>query len=369
MPGQPPQTTAHPTLNGQTIVLARLGIVTGENDEVSSWVNVQFNPASLQLQVSNELKDTANNERKQYVAKSNAKLTMELQFDTTDTGTDVTEQTRRLQAFISPPLPAGEEARTNLPPPIVLFEWGRIRFQGIAESYRETIDFFSSNGVPLRAAVNLTLSRQDQVFDSPGSDVPSGADVNSALDTLPRSPAQAANDADAPDTSRAIGEANGQESLRFGDGSPLTLNAQAVLKPPAAFSSGGGSFGAGIGLNVSAGAGVGGAAFSASAGISVSAGASAGSAGVSVSAGISAVAGLSASEGAFDRLRPARQRGASMAQLNLGRLTARPGSATLPVNRAATIGAAGRAIASGGAGLNADVGAGAQEIGKLIFDR
>ena len=98
------------------LAIARLGAVTGGNDSVSEWVNVHFNPATLQLQVSNELKDTRNNERKQYVAKANARLTMELQFDTTDTGEDVTQTTSKLQSFISPPL--NRQNRSTIPPPL-----------------------------------------------------------------------------------------------------------------------------------------------------------------------------------------------------------------------------------------------------------
>jgi hypothetical protein len=109
----PPKTIAGPTDASPRIAVARLGKVSGRNDQVSDadWIDVHFNPASLQLQVSNELKDTQNNERKQYIAKSNAKLTLDLQFDTTDTGDDVTQTTRKIQAFIAPPLPAGEDAR------------------------------------------------------------------------------------------------------------------------------------------------------------------------------------------------------------------------------------------------------------------
>src|SRR5512146_330933 len=105
------RTVAGPTPDAPRIALARIGAITGQSDEVSDWVTVHFNPASLQLTVTNELKDTANNQRHQYIAKFNAKLTMELTFDTTDSGRDVTLDTRKLQAFVAPPLPAGDQAR------------------------------------------------------------------------------------------------------------------------------------------------------------------------------------------------------------------------------------------------------------------
>ena len=69
-----PSTFPASTPNAPPIALARIGKVTGEGDRVddSDWVDVHFNPASLQLQVSNELKDQPNLERKQYVAKTSA---------------------------------------------------------------------------------------------------------------------------------------------------------------------------------------------------------------------------------------------------------------------------------------------------------
>src|SRR5215510_11498520 len=220
-----------PTIDGPTpktpkITLARLGIVTGSPDQVKTWVNVHFNPASLQLTVNNELKDTKSNERKQYIAKFTAKLTMELPFDTTNTGEDVTITTRKLQAFVAPPLPKGDQARQEKPPPLVMFEWGRLKFKGIGESYRETIDFFSADGVPLRSTVNLTLSEQDHVFDKAAEAKKTNAEPDTALDAAVDTRSTSADDvakqAQAPEATRAVAQANGQDNLRFGNGSPLT---------------------------------------------------------------------------------------------------------------------------------------------------
>jgi hypothetical protein len=358
----PPATTMpDATPEAPAIAVARLGVVTGE-DHVSNWLDVQFNPASLQLQVSNELKDTANNERKQYVAKSNAKLTMELLFDTTLDGQDVTATTRRIQAFISPELPRGNEARQRLPPPLVMFEWGRVKFKGIAESYKETIDFFSSNGVPLRSTVNLTLSRQDQVFDAATGELADVAGDPEAAETS-GSAADVTNRTESPGAARTVAAANGQENLRFGDGSPLTLNASITLKPPAAFAAGGldlglqGGLGVGGGASLTAGASLG-------AGLSVSAGASL-SAGVS--AGVAGLSRLSATEGAFSALRATTGVSAS-ARLNTSRLLPQVRSLALTTDRHATFQVGGRATLQGSAGMGADVGARSSLGARVTFD-
>ena len=370
---EPPKTMSGPTPGAPKIAVARLGAVTGQNDQVSEWIDVDFNPASLQLQISNELKDTKNNERKQYIAKSNAKLTMDLQFDTTDDGADVTETTRKLQAFIAPPAPPGQPADRQVPPPLVLFEWGRIKFKGIAERYTETIDFFSANGVPLRASVNLTLSRQDQVFDAAAGSAPQDGGVTGdedALDTPAGSAADLANAGESPAAARALAQVNGQESLRFGSGSPLTVSASITLKPPTAFASAGG--GLGIGLGASAGIGIGG-----SAGIGIGAGAATGiGAGAGAGAGVSAGAGagmsglsrLSATEGAFSGLRATARAGPSTARLNTSRLLPRVRSAALSTDRHASFRVGGKATSEEAAGLNADVGGRGAPRGKLSFD-
>jgi hypothetical protein len=374
---EPPNTVPGPTPDAPTVAIARLGAVTGRPEEVSEWIDVHFNPTSLQLQVSNELKDTRNNERKQYVAKASAKLTMELQFDTTDTGDDVTQTTKKLQAFVAPPL--NQQNHSQIPPPVIVFEWGRVKFKGIAESYKETIDFFSASGVPLRASVNLTLSRQDQVFDDAPDTTPQGAggmDDDLALDTPAASAAEVANAGQSPDAARAVAQANGQENLRFGNGSPLTVSASITLKPPAAFAAGGLGIGIGGGIGIGAGIGVGGGiglGASASIGIGAGGGVGAGAAigaGISVgaSAGISGMARLSATEGAFAGLRVTASAGASTAKLNTSRLMPQVRSATLSTDRNASFRVGGKATLEGAAGLRADVGGRGGLRGKLSFE-
>ena len=51
--------------------------------------------------------------------------------------------------------------------PKVEFGWGTYSFKGVVEQYKETIDFFSADGVPLRASVNLTLASQELTFADP----------------------------------------------------------------------------------------------------------------------------------------------------------------------------------------------------------
>ena len=352
---QDANTVSDSTPDAPTIALARLGKVSGAGDQVNDadWVDVHFNPSTLQLQVSNELKDQPNLERKQYIAKTSAKLTMDIQFDTTDSGMDVTQTTRKVQAFIAPPLPEDQQARRQVPPPLVLFEWGTLAFKGIVESYKETIDFFSSDGVPLRANVNLTLSRLDQVFDPAGESNPADDGQSSEgtlFDLPPTSASQAADETKEPGSSRAIAVANGLESLRFGDGSGVTVGSGVTLKAAAAFSAGGG---AGVSLDAGMSSGIGlGETTGATAGVDVD-----------VGVGIAAQAGLSATEGAFASLQSSKPLPTSF-RVNPEDILPVSYGAGFATEAGAKFQLGGQAAISGSVGLTADVGTRT----KLSFD-
>ena len=119
----------------------------------------------LEYTITNTLQGGGGNRSAQYVSQSTGKLSMELLFDTTDSGEDVRRHTEKVAKLMDPG-GGGNQSQQRKPPPIATFEWGAYKFEGIVESYKEKIDFFSSDGVPLRATINLTLSRQDKVFDS-----------------------------------------------------------------------------------------------------------------------------------------------------------------------------------------------------------
>jgi len=236
-------------------------------------VPVHFNPETLQITLTNTLEEKQRGGKKtQYITKSTAKLTMDLVFDTTDTRNDVRAATGTVAAFMSG-VGAGARSKT---PPVVLFEWGSFSFQGVLETYKETLEYFSHQGVPLRANVNLALARQDLVFSADGGSAPKP----DAVDVPPSSTddvTSAASRAGDPGAARETGARNGLENLRFPDG-PFTIDGSISLGAPAAFASGSLSAGASASFGASASAGFGasaGAGFGASAeaGFGASAGA------------------------------------------------------------------------------------------------
>jgi hypothetical protein len=322
-------------------------------------LEVHFNPASLVYSVENSMAQQASGPKKvQYVAQFSGKLSMDLQFDTTDTGSDVRIFTNKVALFMqatgsaqagaanaAPPTANGNaQSAPAKAPPVLQFQWGSYTFQGIMDSFKETIDFFSADGIALRALVSIGLSRQDQVFDdnqkfsgpsNAGSLVPtSGGDSALSLATRGGDPSAA----------RQLGADNGLESLRFTGGAALQVSAGVQLNPPAAFVAV--SAGGGFGLGISAGG---------SAGLSV--GVSGGvTAGLGATFGASASAGVPATAGAFAGLQTGRARISTTANLNPMQMLPATASSNLATFPGASFSLGGAAKSTGSAGLSSDVG-------------
>lgn len=345
---------------------AEFTVLSGKHE--GDKIPVHFNPVSLQYSVTNTLDEKGSgNSKKQYVSKSNGKLSLDLIFDTTDQGQDVRAITEQIARFMEPD--------DNQAPPVVQFEWGTYTFQGMVESYKETIDFFAPTGVPLRASVSLTISQQDKVFestprsrfDTQGDLAPDTVDVPASTDAT-RLATQSGNSR----AGQAIAALNGLESMRFPSGA-VTVSAAVQLSPPAAFASGsvggglsaGGGFGIGGSAGVSGSAGIsGGVSIGGSAGVSGNAGISGGiSAGASL--GGSASAGVSASGGAFSGLRTAAA--SASPRLDPSRLIPRSQSASLATGSGASFQVGGQVQGGGSSSLTADVGVNANLQSRIQF--
>ncbi len=202
-------------------------------------IKVHFNPTTLKYSITNTLDNKGSgNSNKQYVSQSSSKLSMDLVFDTTHDGQDVRVHTEKIARFMMP----GDDKI----PPIVLFEWGLYKFQGMLEAFNETLDFFAPTGVPLRSSISLTLANQDKVFEPTAKGTfdqtppnqpfqfPTAAGPGGGAKNDPSSTAAKAG---APEAARQIAAANNQESLRFSSGASLSVSAEATLGGPVAFSS------------------------------------------------------------------------------------------------------------------------------------
>ncbi|MGA8532757.1 MAG: hypothetical protein WB615_01470 [Candidatus Tumulicola sp.] len=319
-------------------------------------VTVHFNPSTLTYTVENSVSQQSGSPKKvQYVAQFSGKLSMDLQFDTTGTGTDVRIDTNQVAAFMQASANASAAAQTasgaaggggsnaqsapSPAPPVLSFQWGSYEFKGVMESFKETIDFFSADGIALRALVSVTLARQDSVFDeganfsqanTAGSLVPTG-DGDSALSVATRG--------GDPSAMRQLGSDNGLESLRFTGGVQLQVGASVGLSAGAGFAS---ASSGGVQLSAQSGSG---ALF-----------------------GSGASAGVAASAGAFAGLQSGRTTASSTNQLDPTRIIGTTVGTDVTAYAGASFSLGGQAGAGMSAGLSSDTGAKFSFTDRLAFD-
>lgn len=198
-------------------------------------VAAQFNPQTLKLSFQNQNKggDQPGGSSKQFVGSGTAKMQVELLFDTSAGGGDVRKHTEAVAFFIAAkPEPGADSKRT---PPGVRFEWGSFIFQGVVDGLDETLDYFSEEGVPLRATLALSLSRQaiEFLFGKPAQAAGAAPGIpGAAPGTAPLEPAQAgdsvqrlAGRAGRSGDWKAIAAANGiEDPLRLPPGSLVDVN-------------------------------------------------------------------------------------------------------------------------------------------------
>lgn len=144
--------------------LAEITSGASPTEVAGSKVDVQFNPTTLRVQISNRTAggQQAGAQARQRPGTGEMQLGFDLIFDTadegsTDDGVSVLEKTKAVERFVRPRGPrAGQEA-----PPRVVFVWGDFQVQGTMESANIDLDLFDANGVPLRAKVAVSIKGQD----------------------------------------------------------------------------------------------------------------------------------------------------------------------------------------------------------------
>lgn len=276
---------------------AKLIPVTGNNDrpDMNNAVDVQFNPTSLKVSLSNTLKEnprSGNSRASQFVDKSSSSLTVELIFDTTwieapaggaagdqgssrnniEQGSDVRLQTRKIADTFIKPVGSGAQLRA---PKRCLFQWGSFEFLGLVESFEETLDFFSPKGRPLRATVALKLKEDRYQFRSNDRDALAAAQSpqlsftgsgggepgDETQGNGAGNNAAAAGQTASPVPGSSEGAGNWRDNAMFnGVETPRLPAAPSLALPSVNLSAGAGfgiSGGVGIGLDIGAGIGIG----------------------------------------------------------------------------------------------------------------
>lgn len=257
---------------------------------------VQFNPETLTIALSNQVAggDQAGGSAIQFNSKGTTKLSFDLFFDVTDpkiaqrfkknnqpeSRNDVRRITKLVADFMQTERSgSGDDARFI--PSGVRFKWGTFRFDGVVDSINEKIDFFSEEGVPLRATLGVGITKQDVDinFGSPDVDAQGDPAAGTSEKSMPKSrgnmPGELAKTGN-PESWQGDALANGIENPRdLPLGQPLELGTElagqlnAGLKVKAGVGFGasaslgggiggslGGSFGAGISASLDIGGGL-----------------------------------------------------------------------------------------------------------------
>ncbi len=145
----------------------KASIITG--DKKVRRIEVQFNPESLKLAFSNQIAGDNNKGGSaiQFASRGTTKLSFEMWFDVTATQpgdakpvNDVRRLTQGVAAFMQTEQ-TGSGDKAKYTPPGCRFQWGTFLFEGVMESINENLEFFSSDGRPLRASVSVSLTKQD----------------------------------------------------------------------------------------------------------------------------------------------------------------------------------------------------------------
>ncbi len=173
-----------------------------ETTSKENWTTVQFNPETLKVTYSNQVVvpngtgDQTGPSSMQFVGAGVMKLSLQLWFDVTvptlsgpsasaplsagplqpsasvgaggggDTDAtrvnDVRKLTQKVAFFITPQQTT-KRTKDNKPVfniPAVRLVWGSFQFDGFMDSLDESLEFFSNEGIPLRASMSLSLSQQ-----------------------------------------------------------------------------------------------------------------------------------------------------------------------------------------------------------------
>jgi hypothetical protein len=284
-------------------------------------IPVQFNPTTLRIDRTNDTSGglTTRAQRRHRPNEGHATLSLELEYDTAEGGPDgtpldVRTRTQDLRQFAEPPAGAPRRA-----PPRMRFIWGNFRFDGIVSRINEEIDYFSADGTALRAKVSLSISGQDERFESnatgpgartdtaatPAGGAPSGTGPGSTPTTTPDRAEDAQDGESVQQALSRLGvDPAAWRSAMAGLDSPLGLTAGAQIQVNTSVSAGAGlgtsaGFSAGVSGGIAAGMLAGGP-FGASASVSAEAAAALGfgesaAASASASAGVAAGGALGAS--------------------------------------------------------------------------
>jgi nucleoid-associated protein YgaU len=154
-------------------------------------IDCLFNPAELTISKSNSWNAGQSKGRNapelRFQGGQSATLSLHLTFDTTRDGTDVSEHTTKLLDLmkVDANLPGADRGRNSARPPWVEFHWGKLHsFRAIVDRLQIRFTYFASDGMPLRAKVELSLKQWKDEAELPLQNPTSSTPVVHTVHTL-----------------------------------------------------------------------------------------------------------------------------------------------------------------------------------------
>jgi hypothetical protein len=204
--------------------------------ETGARIECMFNPAKFSFSQSNRWESDQipgkATPSMRYAGGEGGSFSLSLVFDTTSSGTAVSIHTNKLLKLldVDTTLPGFDETRANGRPPWVKFHWGTSlhSFKAVVKSIQVGFTYFSNDGLPLRANVEMSLEQYEPDANwgpqNPTSGTPNPNRIHQVQvgDTLDRISGRYYGD---PTQWRAIALANGL-------GDPLDLRPGRLLAIP-----------------------------------------------------------------------------------------------------------------------------------------
>lgn len=128
-----------------------------KNESTNKSFSVMFNPTQLTSQT--KLNIGSEGGSVQFQSLSTSDFSVDLFFDTYETGKNVSDAIQPLEALQKPSV--GEQAKKE--PPTCTFSWGSFKFTGILVDLTRTFTMFKPDGTPVRAEVNATFKSIETV--------------------------------------------------------------------------------------------------------------------------------------------------------------------------------------------------------------
>lgn len=158
------------------------------NIDAGGTFHVQFNPKELKLEDTASWKSSDEQGKPKplltYEKGEAAVLSMDLVFDTTDTGGSVQGRIDALRAFLAATVTDSQAGGTSKRPPHINFYWKDFSFEGVAEKISASVLMFKPDGTPMRAKVSVTLKERQVEAGGAGSTASGSSVTLSASGTM-----------------------------------------------------------------------------------------------------------------------------------------------------------------------------------------